>query len=152
MAISIREMLGLHPGENLKTHRTYRIWYAMRQRCFYTKHHAWDKYGGRGIKVDERWHDFAAFVEDMGHPPSDLHSIDRIDNDGNYCKANCRWALPFEQNANRSTLIQTDEHSSLKALCAEKGLPYPTIWHRVKRAGMTVQQAINTPIRSYQNA
>jgi hypothetical protein len=79
---------------------TYSTWYGMLQRCENPNHQAFKNYGGRGITVCERWHDFPAFLLDMGERPPRL-SIDRIDNDLGYFKDNCRWATRYEQINNR---------------------------------------------------
>lgn len=84
--------------------RTYRAWASMIARCTYPPHKHFMHYGGRGIEVCKEWqspHGFAAFFRDMGEAPIGL-SLDRRDNDGNYNKANCRWATTKEQSLNTS--------------------------------------------------
>jgi hypothetical protein len=79
--------------------RTYRIWLSMTNRCRNPKDISYKYYGGRGIEVCQRWHDYRNFLADMGEIPAPL-SIDRIDNEGNYEPGNCRTATPKEQMAN----------------------------------------------------
>lgn len=86
----------------VKIHPYHQTWQSMIQRCTNPNLPGWINYGGRGISVCDRWRQsFAAFLEDMGRKPSLLHSIDRVNNDGNYEPANCRWATRKQQIHNR---------------------------------------------------
>lgn len=81
---------------------TWNSWYAMQRRCHEIANPAYERYGGRGITVCDRWRDsFEAFLTDMGERPLGK-TLDRIDPDGNYEPGNCRWATPLEQRHNRS--------------------------------------------------
>ncbi len=80
----------------------YRAWAAMRMRCVNPNMEHWDSYGGRGITVCAKWlNSFGAFYQDMGPRPTSKHSLDRIDNDGNYEPSNCRWATGCQQSSNK---------------------------------------------------
>lgn len=92
----------------------YNIWALMLQRCLNSKAIAYKRYGARGITVCERWLTFENFYADMGARPSPKHSIDRINNDGNYELANCRWATRSQQNKNKDfTFARTRPRDAL---------------------------------------
>lgn len=84
----------------------YRTWSNMIDRCERPGNSQYRDWGGRGIKVCSRWREsFAAFLEDMGRKPTPKHSIDRINNDGDYEPGNCRWATSAEQSRNRRNSV-----------------------------------------------
>lgn len=92
---------GLFRKHGLTGTSEHTAWSAMRQRCHDPKSNSYANYGGRGITVCDRWRSFDKFLVDMGPKPSSNHSLDRIDVNGNYDPANCRWATALEQSKNR---------------------------------------------------
>ena len=90
---------------NMSRTSEYHCWATMIQRCTNPNNQKYLYYGGRGISVSKEWRSFQNFIKDMGLKPSKHLSIDRINNDGNYCKENCRWADHFTQmNNTRKTI------------------------------------------------
>ena len=117
--------------------RVYNIWRSLKSRCYDKTDVSYASHGGRGITVCDSWkNDFAAFYADMGDPPSDQHSIDRRDNDGNYEPGNCRWATSKEQaNNRRSNIMLTLDGTTRTAeeWSAIVGINAATIRQRKKR-------------------
>lgn len=91
----------------------HNTWSNIRTRCTNPNTHNYAIYGGRGIKVCERWDVFENFYEDMGPRPSDKHSIDRINPDGDYEPGNCRWATLVEQASNKRSNVLLELNGEL---------------------------------------
>lgn len=93
-----------HGGSGTKE---FNCWYAMKSRCLNPNNNRYNRYGGRGIMICDRWlHSFANFIEDMGKMPiGQRYTIDRINNDGNYEPSNCKWSTYKEQANNRSNSL-----------------------------------------------
>lgn len=137
-------------SETSKTHgasrsKIYRIWASMIGRCTNTRDPRYADYGGRGILVCERWKlSFEAFRDDMGPRPSSKHSVDRINNDGNYEPSNCRWATSSQQslNSRHNRLVEVNGNKiPLSEACRRVGAPYGRTRLRMNR-GQSFDQAV----------
>ena len=120
-------------------------WTSMKKRCCNKSHASWDNYGGRGIRVCKEWlYDFPQFFADMGPKPSSQHSLDRIDNNGDYTPENCHWAVPRHQCRNKRTnrVISFQGESLCLAEWSERtGLSWSVINGRLRR-GWSVQETL----------
>lgn len=139
----------------LKKTRLYRIWLAMKNRCFNAKTMRYPDYGGRGIVVCSEWkNDFKSFYDwSMSHGYDDSLSIDRIDNDGNYEPSNCRWATQLEQvrnsrhcnylthNGETHPISEWSEITKITVACIRNRLRY----------GWSVEKTLTTPMRKNKN-
>jgi hypothetical protein len=126
----------------------YNVWHNMKKRCTKPKYQAYKDYGGRGISVCDRWlNSFANFFEDMGERPTNKHSLDRENNDGNYEPSNCRWATKEEQNSNKRTIRLITHNGVTKTAsdwAIEMGFKDGTgLYNRIKRMGLA--KAMATP-------
>lgn len=96
--------------------RVWRIWSQMIQRCTNENVSSFEDYGGRGIYLQDSWFDFEDFFSDMENPPTETHTLDRINPDGNYELKNCRWATPIQQANNKRNTIWLDYNGERMSL------------------------------------
>lgn len=128
----------------------YKAWMSMKHRCLNPNATNFKHYGGRGIKVCDRWaNSFQAFLDDMGKKPTARHTLDRIGVHGNYEPGNCRWATHSEQSKNKkNSMILTFQGKTQceSDWCAELGLPRRVIFQRIKKLKWSVEKALTTPL------
>lgn len=121
---------------NKKMLKEYRIWKAMKSRCYAPSQNK-GHYKDRGIEVCDRWRNsFENFMEDMGPIPDDTYSIERLDPYGNYEPSNCIWLPMKEQSQNRSNSIFIEENGQkmcLKEYARLKGIKYTTLYMKLRR-------------------
>jgi len=145
-------------GKSFDTNRFYKVggkfrptpeystWQHMKQRCLNPNSYNYPHYGGRGIKICERWlNSFDNFLEDMGKRPADNYSIDRIDNNGDYCPENCKWSNIYEQVGNRSITVKAELNGEIKSLadwCRQLNLSYDTTLQHIRKDGLNLQESI----------
>ncbi len=127
-------------------------WSSILRRCYKKDNASYPKWGGRGIRVCKRWRDsFDSFLQDMGRRPSPKHSIDRIDNDGDYKPSNCRWTTNKVQSNNRRNTIWLKYHGqtlSISMWADKLKLPRRLLYGRYLR-GCSVKDILDRPARKY---
>jgi len=131
------------------TSAEYHCWFNILSRCLNPTNKFYDYYGGRGITVCTRWLDVHNFYADMGPRPSKDHSIDRIDNNGPYCKENCRWATKKEQMRNRRVariLSHNGVSLTLSEWSEKLGISKDTLASRL-RLGWPIAMVLDTPVK-----
>lgn len=135
-------------GHMLTETPEYQAWRGAKLRCGNPNEPSYKHYGGRGIKVCERWvRDFLTFLADMGRRPSAKHSLDRIDVNGNYEPGNCRWATWSVQALNKRTnrrIAALGRTQTLTEWSRETGLSCDTLRKRVAM-GWSAERAVTTP-------
>ena len=130
--------------------RIYRIRSNMNTRCYNNKAPVYKYYWKRWISV--LWENFQEFYKDMWHTYSDWLSIDRIDNNWNYCKENCRWATSIEQNNNMNSnrLIEYNwKELNMRQWSATLWINYRTLSYRLNAWWKTIKEAFETPIQKH---
>lgn len=127
--------------------KLYRVWSGMKQRCSDPNSPSWQYYGAKGIQV--KWNSFEEFLADMGPSFKPGLTIDRLNNSKHYCKENCRWATPAQQNLNYSRnrrLTLNGVTKTMKEWAQEITIPYGTLQARLKM-GWSDSDALTTPVR-----
>lgn len=130
----------------------YRAWRFMIKRCTDASSPDWPNYGGRGIRVCDDWWLFETFLEHVGPRPSDLHSIDRIDHDGDYEPGNVRWATRKEQNRNKRNNLRwtfNGETATATEWAERIGMHPDTLRRRVVYCGWSIERALTEPPRPW---
>ena len=142
LASGRKKSCGCYRIDKMTTHgmnktRVYRIWSYMRQRCYNPKNIGYKYYGGKGIRVCKRWdYSFENFFADMGHPPTDAHTLDRIDSNGDYEPGNCKWSTRQEQACNRGNnrhITYEGRTLTIGEWAKVVGVNRWTLWRRFKK-------------------
>lgn len=144
-------------SERRKTHgmsetTEYYVWLSMKDRCKNPSNKRYYSHGARGVTVCDAWDDFQNFYNDVGPRPSDKHSIERVDNDGNYCPENCKWETDAAQANNKRNnvrLTYNGETKSLMQWCRHLNLSYSVVLARVSDRGWDTVRALETPCKPF---
>ena len=142
-------MAGHKRDKSTKKSPEYKTWDGIKERCLNKNGNGYENYGARGISMAPEWRDsFEAFFAHIGPRPSPKHSIDRVDNTGDYEPGNVRWATSVQQNRNKRSnrLVEYSGRTVCLAEAAElAGLPYYVVKNRIYK-GWTVEDALAEPL------
>lgn len=146
-------MSGLKHG--LSKTRLHRIWHSMYCRCYYSSTNQYKNYGGKGIKVCDEWKHIEGFINfynwAVNNGYSDDLTLDRIDNEKDYCPQNCRWSTLKEQSNHRTNNVfytYKGKTKTSKQWCNEYAISQTTLNDRLKR-GWTLEQALTIPTKGF---
>ena len=134
--------------------REYNIWNHIKDRCLNKNNSHYKNWGGRGITVCNRWLKFENFYADMGKAPTIKHSIDRINNNGNYKPENCHWANLKEQANNRRNnrlLTFNNKTMTIAQWTSKTNLKYATLYARINKYDWNIEKALTTPVNNNKN-
>jgi len=138
-------------GDSGKT-KEYKAWKHIKERCYNKNDRRYSDWGGRGIKVCDRWLEpngqgYINFLADIGRCPPECNSIDRKDNDGNYCPENCRWATTKQQSRNQRTnrtITAFGKTQCVAAWAEELGISAGMLYRRIYR-GWSAEEILTAP-------
>lgn len=129
----------------------YKSWARMKNRCYNKGNKSYKNYGGRGIKVCERWVNSASnFISDMGPKPSRFHSVERVNNNGDYEPTNCKWATRYEQSRNRTDSFKITFNGETKTItdwANQIGMKRTSLRNRIA-SGWPLEKALNPSARN----
>ena len=151
MPLEVEPMPRLKHGHHRRSATTpeYRAWCLMIMRCTNPATKSFKHYGARGVSICSRWRQFENFFADMGRKPSPTHSLDRINNNGDYEPSNCRWATSRQQQANRRSnrpITAFGETMNMQDWCRRIGINQATFWCRLDR-GWSAERAVSEPVQ-----
>ena len=150
LVVDVNRKLLNNLKHNMVYTRQYSAWEHIKQRCNNKKCRSYKNYGGRGITYDPKWETFEGFWEDMKDGYKDNLTIDRIDNDGNYCKENCRWITHKQQQRNKTDnhfITINGENRTVSEWEEKMGFNRNTIYSRINLCGWSEEKAVTTPLK-----
>lgn len=142
----------IHIKHHMYNHPIYKVYFSMKSRCHNKKNKRYKNYGGRGIVMCDEWKDsFEQFYKDMGPKPSPKHSIDRINNNGNYCKENCKWSTREQQDSNKTNNIFISHNGITKTITQWSKILNVSVQTLMKRHNNKWDDSkiIEAPVKNY---